>query len=204
MRLAYADPPYPGQARKWYRDHPDYAGEVDHAELIGRLCRDYPDGWALSTSAAALREVLILCPDDVRVAIWHVKNSEAPGAKPGWHLSWEPVIVRGGRPLSGAGRVRNLLSCGNYTGAYSDYGDHVLPGQKPTVFCQWVFRLLGAQPGDELEDLFPGSGAVGWAWKAFSAQPVMIDIPPKTGRPERIARDLRRSGAPGLWTEGGA
>ena len=30
LRLAYADPPYPGKA--WlYRGHPDYAGEVDHA-----------------------------------------------------------------------------------------------------------------------------------------------------------------------------
>ena len=28
LRLAYADPPYPGSA--WlYRDHPDYGGEVD-------------------------------------------------------------------------------------------------------------------------------------------------------------------------------
>ena len=36
LRLAYADPPYPGNA--WlYRDHPDYGGEVDHAvTLSGR------------------------------------------------------------------------------------------------------------------------------------------------------------------------
>src|SRR6185437_7416920 len=50
LRLAYADPPYPGKA--WmYRGHPDYAGEVDHAALIRRLSTY--DGWALSTSAAA-------------------------------------------------------------------------------------------------------------------------------------------------------
>jgi hypothetical protein len=30
LRLAYADPPYPGKVRL-YRDHPDYGGEVDHA-----------------------------------------------------------------------------------------------------------------------------------------------------------------------------
>ena len=55
LRLAYADPPYPGKA--WlYRDHPDYGGEVDNAELVGRLA-GY-DGWALSTSAAALPSVL--------------------------------------------------------------------------------------------------------------------------------------------------
>jgi hypothetical protein len=27
--MAYADPPYPGQSHRHYRDHPDYAGEVD-------------------------------------------------------------------------------------------------------------------------------------------------------------------------------
>jgi hypothetical protein len=36
LRLAYADPPYPGKV--WlYRDHPDYGGEVDHSALIVRL-----------------------------------------------------------------------------------------------------------------------------------------------------------------------
>ena len=58
-RLAYADPPYPGRARL-YRDHPDYGGEVDHAELIERP--GVYDGWALSTSAEALPEVLALWP----------------------------------------------------------------------------------------------------------------------------------------------
>ena len=59
LRLAYADPPYPGKARL-YRDHPDYAGEVDHAALLARLA-GY-DGWALSTSAEALPAMLALCP----------------------------------------------------------------------------------------------------------------------------------------------
>ena len=45
MKIAYADPPYIGCAHL-YRDHPDYAGEVDHARLIERLERDY-DGWIL-------------------------------------------------------------------------------------------------------------------------------------------------------------
>jgi hypothetical protein len=59
LRLAYADPPYPGKA--WlYRDHPDYGGEIDHAELIERLAAY--DGWALSISAEALPAVLALCP----------------------------------------------------------------------------------------------------------------------------------------------
>src|SRR5205814_1352667 len=62
MRFGYADPPYPGQAWRLYGKHPDYAGEVDHTELIAQLERDFPDGWALSTSAMAPQEVLALCP----------------------------------------------------------------------------------------------------------------------------------------------
>ena len=94
LRLAYADPPYPGNA--WlYRDHPDYGGEVDHAALIARLTAY--DGWALSTSAAALPAVLVLCPPGVRVAAWHrgarVTRSRYP------LNAWEPVIYHGGRQL---------------------------------------------------------------------------------------------------------
>ena len=35
MRIAYADPPYPGCAHL-YRDHPDYDGEVYLPDLIAR------------------------------------------------------------------------------------------------------------------------------------------------------------------------
>jgi hypothetical protein len=76
LRLAYADPPYPGKA--WlYRDHPDYSGEVDHVKLIGRLAAY--DGWALSTSVEALPAVLALCPPGVRVAAGIVVSGR-PGA----------------------------------------------------------------------------------------------------------------------------
>lgn len=91
--MAYADPPYPGQARKHYRNDPSHipAAEVDHAALIAQLCDEYPDGWALSTSSAALRDVLLLCPADVRVAAW-VKPFAVfkPGVNPAY--AWEPVI----------------------------------------------------------------------------------------------------------------
>ena len=97
LRLAYADPPYPGNA--WlYRDHPDYGGEVDHAALIARLAAY--DGWALSTSAAALPAVLALCPPGVRVAAWHrgarVTRSRYPLS------AWEPVIYPGAASWSPA------------------------------------------------------------------------------------------------------
>ncbi|MCT7149563.1 hypothetical protein M1196_23235, partial [Salmonella enterica subsp. enterica serovar Oranienburg] len=68
LRLAYADPRYPGLSRRYYGKHPDFAGEVDHAALIAKLGEF--DGWALSTSARSLQDVLALCPPGSRVAVW--------------------------------------------------------------------------------------------------------------------------------------
>lgn len=103
LRLAYADPPYPGKASKYYRDHPDFAGEVDHVQLLAQLASF--DGWALSTSAAALRELLPLCPPEVQVAAWHRGERPHRGAR-GPLSAWEPVLYRGGRP-----DLERYLSC---------------------------------------------------------------------------------------------
>ena len=188
MRFAYADPPYPGQSRRLYGSHEDYAGEVDHAELVGRLCREYQDGWALSTSVEALRDVLILCPPNVRVAIWNVTNRRPQnGGAVRWHQSWEPVIVRGGRWKRGEGSpVRDLFSCGASTRPE-------ISGQKPRAFGRWIFDLLGAAPADELDDLYPGSGAIGKEWAAFQAQDSLpISYHQGPGRNSRnIARQRR-------------
>jgi hypothetical protein len=92
MRFAYADPPYIGQAKKHYENELDYAGEIDHRELIERLDRDY-DGWALSASSPSLREVLPMCPEGVRVEAW-VKPFAAYKRNIRVAYAWEPVIVR--------------------------------------------------------------------------------------------------------------
>jgi tRNA/tmRNA/rRNA uracil-C5-methylase (TrmA/RlmC/RlmD family) len=42
-------------------------------------------------------------------------------------------------------------------------------GAKPSEFCFWVFDMLGARQGDELVDLFPGTGAVTQAWAFYQA-----------------------------------
>lgn len=93
MKMAYADPPYPGEARKHYADDPRCA-EVDHAVLIAHLELEYPDGWALSTKSPALYDLLPLCPARARVMAW-VKPfcSFKPGV--GVAYAWEPVIVAG-------------------------------------------------------------------------------------------------------------
>jgi hypothetical protein len=79
--VAYADPPYIGQAAKYYAGQPDYAGEVDHRALIQRLVADFPDGWALSCTSNSLRFLLPLCPQDVRVGAW-VKPFQRVSAAP--------------------------------------------------------------------------------------------------------------------------
>lgn len=165
LRLAYADPPYPGKA-SLYRGHPDYAGEVDHAALLARLA-GY-DGWALSTSVPALPGVLALCPPDVRVAAWH--RGERPTVSR-WPLhAWEPVIYHGGRPVDPATRPgRRVDSLVHGVSPMTTLPGRVV-GAKPPAVCRWIFDLLGAAPGDTFDDLYPGSGAVRRAWAAFTAE----------------------------------
>jgi len=156
MRLRYADPPYPGMSRKYYGDQPSYAGEVDHAELLSRM--EGFDGWALSTSAKTLQYVLSLCPPDVRIAAWgkpHGVSSKTRGA----HNAWEPIIYKPAR----------LRQPGfpDFLTALPARGGGTLPGRKPLAFCAFLFRLLGASPVDELDDVFPGTGIVGRAFAEF-------------------------------------
>ena len=161
MRFAYADPPYIGQAKKHYAKHPDFAGEVDHKELIDRLSDEFPDGWALSASSPSLHVILPLCPLDVRVMAW-VKPFAIykPGVNPAY--AWEPVLVRGGRKL---GRDRKTVRDWVSANITLKRG---LVGVKPVAFCNWLFSVLGAESGDELVDLFYGSGAVTEAWNAYT------------------------------------
>ena len=166
LRLAYADPPYPGNARL-YRGHPDYAGEVDHAALIRRL-GPY-DGWALSTSAAALPAVL------ARVPARGAGGSLAPRGTAHRELAAPERVGAGHLPRGPPGGPRRVPARERRTDSLVHGVSPLttLPGRvigtKPAAFCRWVFSLLGAAPGDTLDDLFPGSGAVSRAWAAFTA-----------------------------------
>jgi hypothetical protein len=185
MRFAYADPPYPGRAKRYYGSHPDYKGEVDHEELIGRLCRDYPDGWALSTGPTMIQDVLGLCPAGVRVGIWHNTNSKHPGAINDWWWCWEPVIICGGR----RSQVRALTECG----ASGQAGRFV--GAKPAQFTRWVLGLLGAVPEDTVDDIFPGSGAVGLVIEEWRSQPVLPGFRVLTPRENAAKYGRKRNAA---------
>lgn len=157
LRMAYADPPYPGFA--WmYKDHPDYGGEVDHVALVARL-QTY-DGWALSTDETALRYVLPLCPEGTRVLPW-VKPIGVPSTTRGAHKTWEPLLIWPGRNVQPG--FRNWLS------AMPARGGGDLIGRKPLKFIHFLFKALGMQPGDQFDDLFPGSGIVGRTWREVSS-----------------------------------
>ena len=158
VRFAYADPPYIGQARRHYGSE---AREVNHRLLVAHLMEF--DGWALSCSSPSLREVLALCPPDVRVAAW-VKPfaSFKPGVNPAY--AWEPVVFWGARQ-----RSRDELTVRDWCAANItlERGTH---GAKPLEFAAWLFVLLGIRPDDEFVDLFPGSGTIWRSWVAFCEQ----------------------------------
>lgn len=167
LLFAYADPPYPGLSARYYSGHPDFAGEVDHEQLLSRLTSLQLDGWALSTSAAALPMVLRLpsCPDDVRVSAWVTGlRGSSRSATPA--STWEPVVVWGGRADPSRVDVRRDSLVHGVRPRTTRPGEVV--GAKPAAFCDWLFDQLGMLPGDELRDLFPGSGAVAQAWATAS------------------------------------
>jgi hypothetical protein len=169
VRFAYADPPYIGQAARHYAGHPDYAGEVDHHDLIARLLSEYPDGWALSCSSPSLYTIqrilevehgLTSLDGAYRIASWQKPFAAfKPNVNPAY--TWEPVLFMGGRKRDRTHpTVRDHL-------AESITLQRGLVGAKPERFCRWVFDLLGAEPNDTLDDLFPGTGAVMTAWERF-------------------------------------
>jgi len=162
MRLAYADPPYPGQSAKHYADHPDFDGEVDHAALAERLAKF--DGWVLHTSSVALRDVLSLVPPDARVMAW-VKPFAAFKRNVSVAYAWEPVIVKAARKPS----VSERLTLRDFISEPITIR-RGLAGAKPQAVCRWCFEVMGAEPDDDLHDLYPGSGAVSAAWQSWRAQ----------------------------------
>lgn len=166
LRIAYADPPYPGCAHL-YRDHPDYAGEVDHARLVHDLVTGY-DGYCLHTSSPALADVLarfqIETDDMPRVMSW-VKPFAAFKPNVSVAYAWEPVLVKAARkPVVKPGLV------------YRDwFAEPItlkrgLTGIKPDAVCRWLFEVMGCEAEDELFDLYPGSGAVSCAWDNWRNQ----------------------------------
>lgn len=157
MKFAYADPPYLGCCGLYDHHHPDgrcWDESPTHAALIARLVAEYPDGWAMSLSSTSLRDILPMCPPDVRVAAW-VKPFAAFKRNVRNAYTWEPVILRGGRVSSkdGAPVTRDHL-------AEPITLQRGLTGAKPQRFNRWVLDMLGHIDGDQVDDLFPGTGGM--------------------------------------------
>lgn len=182
MRLAYADPPYPGKAHLY-----DENEEVDHAALIATL-QTY-DGWALSTWEPALRDLLPMCPSDVRVLAWCRSNEPPFHVRPS--RSWEPVLLSPARECESD--LRSFLVAHAPTGFLQQAG---LTGTKPVAFCEWVIRCLGAvREDDTLDDLFPGSGVMSRTWAAWNSQ-LELPIPPRKHRAQQVRNTLEAQHVP--------
>lgn len=97
MKIAYSDPPYIGCAHL-YKEHPDFAGEVDHVALVDRLQSEY-DGWVLHAGAHNVSEE-ILAPMMARLGarkcVW-VKQFAAFKRNVPVAYAWEPVYIKAAR-----------------------------------------------------------------------------------------------------------
>ena len=156
MRFAYADPPYLGCGHLYAAHHSEWAEYDDpaaHQRLIDRLCSEWPDGWAMSASSPSLRTILPMCPEDCRVMAW-VKPFASFKPNVGLAYAWEPVILRGGRKRERHEPTTRDWAAVNITLRKG------LAGAKPAGFVHWLLDALHAQPGDQVDDLFPGTGSV--------------------------------------------
>ncbi len=164
MKICYADPPYIGCAHL-YKDHPDYAGEVDHQELATMLLMY--DGWILHASSPTQYEVETYLREaghtDYRVMPW-VKPFAAFKRNVPVAYAWEPVFVK---------PVRKPVVKKGMGFTYRDWLDESitlkkgLTGVKPERLCHWLFEVSGCTPSDDLVDLYPGTDAVTDAWKTW-------------------------------------
>jgi hypothetical protein len=176
IRVCYADPVYPGRGRYYSvpgtpEYHPDAMMWDDleqHVALMARLEAEFPDGWAMSTSADAVRALWAESPEGTQLAMWgrggpRLNLRVVPG--------WEAVLYRADVvKVAGRPSAMDWLMCGigHTSGVAGFYG------AKPPKFSRWLFALLGlgGHPGDELVDLFPGSGAVTRAWQDYQGHEV--------------------------------
>ncbi len=163
MKLGFADCPYFGCCGLYDHFHNDggdkpFDGlcwdELDtHKALLSYLDAEF-DGWAYCMTSQSLADIAPLAPH-ARVASW-VKPFAAFKANVRIAYTWEPMLFVPGRDRSkeGAPVGRDHLAepitlKKGFTGA------------KPVAFCKWALDLIGFVEGDELIDLFPGTGVMG-------------------------------------------
>jgi hypothetical protein len=153
MKFAYADPPYLGCGHLYDDDRAlEFNYESRHEKLVLDLRSEYPDGFAVSCSSPSLRLYTRLMPE-ARVCAW---TKPFASFKPNVTVAycWEPVLLLGGRKRTREEpTVRDFLA-ENITLKKG------LCGAKPLRFNQWILALLNWKPGDELIDIYPGTGGM--------------------------------------------
>lgn len=174
MRFVWADPVYLGCGRLYVKHHPNalvWDDPATHIDLLRRLPDEYPDGGAVALHVPSLPLYLAHAPSGSRVAVWCKSfASFKPGVNPAY--TWEPVIWWGGRSAKERGGK-----------SAPTVRDHLvapiammrgLPGAKPDRYNAWILDLLGYRRGDEVVDLFPGTGSMGRATADRDASPVLF------------------------------
>ena len=173
MRLCIADPPYLGRAVRHYGiggraygrgkgksdTHPEahiWDDPETHKKMVQDLQNNY-DGWAIAMSVHSLSTYLEVIETEsengIRVLVWHKPNAIPSGSR---ILNyWEPVLVK--VPASRKGRGKGKTTKDILTAVAPRVG---FSGSKPQEWTHWILDVLGYQEGDEVTDLFHGSGAV--------------------------------------------
>ena len=186
MKLCIADPPYLGRAARWYGkegcgegygagkadEHPEaYLWDLPetHVDLVKNLEKNY-DGYAIALTVHSLSTYLSVIDTDsrngIRVLSWVKPIAVPSGSRIA--TTWEPVIVKIPKERRGHGKGKSTK-------------DHLVVnppqngfiGAKPAAWTEWVLDVMGYQAGDEVTDLFNGSGAVA---DAIADLPYKLDL----------------------------
>jgi len=179
MRLCIADPPYLGRANRWYGDgcgdgkglgkadyHPDankWDDPQSHLDLVHELEANF-DGWAIALTVHSLSTYMRVIETDsrngIRVMSWIKPIAIPSGSRIA--TSWEPVIIRIPKDRKGwksGKRIKDHLIANPKQNGFV--------GAKPEAWTHWVLDALGYQNGDQVIDMFGGSGAVEDAIKTY-------------------------------------
>ena len=182
LKLAIADPPYLGRANRWYGDgcgdgygigradsHPDAKKWDDpqaHVQLVHDLNNNF-DSWAIAMTVHSLSTYLSVIDTDsrngIRVMSWIKPAAVTSGSRV--TNSWEPVIVKIAKERRG---WNNGVHIKDYLSAAPMRSGFI--GAKPEAWTHWVLDAMGYTEGDELTDIFAGSGAVTHALNTYRSR----------------------------------
>jgi hypothetical protein len=174
LKMAIADPPYLGTAKRFYgldgvgngkgsnyitNTNPNaelFDDPATHLEMLDYL-QDNFDSWAIAMNTHSLgtylKKLKMGGDSGYRICSWIRTNSQPTGSR--IRPSWEPVLIynhSSRRSYAHGARTKDYLICGAPRNGFI--------GAKPYEWTEWVTNLLGYTEGDKIADLFPGSGAV--------------------------------------------